>query len=267
VGDDRRATLQDVDPSRAATTDTAYFRFHAATTRTVAPRRVGGRYTTSNAGRAAHLAEDVREVSLKTSETYLLQQHYGAKAVGQCAAWRWRSGDRHPAAARTAVTAFATCSAKPLQRVHVSPPKLPPGRSKIVTFHITTPGGRVRSKRTAGLRRRRVLTGWVVLICQPARPSMNFYESLEAVEAVARHGGLTRIASISRLVALRRRAKKTSYEPTCLKIGCNRCERTAIARGCARLQSSCRAGVGVGARISQSRVLSAYAAAYDCTLR
>ena len=35
--------------------------------------------------------------------------------------------------------------------------------------------------------------GWVVLVWPTGTPSLNFYESIEAVEAVHGHGGLTRI--------------------------------------------------------------------------
>jgi hypothetical protein len=35
--------------------------------------------------------------------------------------------------------------------------------------------------------------GWVVLVWPTGTPSLNFYESIEAVNAVHGHGGLTRI--------------------------------------------------------------------------
>jgi hypothetical protein len=35
--------------------------------------------------------------------------------------------------------------------------------------------------------------GWVVLVWPTGTPSLNFYESIEAVEAVHGHGGSTRI--------------------------------------------------------------------------
>jgi hypothetical protein len=35
--------------------------------------------------------------------------------------------------------------------------------------------------------------GWVVLIWPTGTPSLNFYESIDAVEAVHGHGGATRI--------------------------------------------------------------------------
>ena len=71
---------------------------------------------------------------------------------------------------------------------------LPPGRSRVATFHLLRLEDESGVSGTGWVAEGAVFSnGWVVLIWPTGTPSMNFYESLEAVEAVHGHGGLTRI--------------------------------------------------------------------------
>ncbi|MDQ6673878.1 MAG: hypothetical protein M3069_24570 [Chloroflexota bacterium] len=70
----------------------------------------------------------------------------------------------------------------------------PAGRGRITTFHL------LRDKDESGVsgigwvaEGAVFLNGWVVLVWPSQTPSLNLYPSLEAVEAVHGHGGLTRI--------------------------------------------------------------------------
>lgn len=74
------------------------------------------------------------------------------------------------------------------------PMSLLPGRSHIATFHLLRYEDESGVSGTGWVAEGAVFSnGWVVLIWPTGTPSMNFYESLEAVEAVHGHGGLTRI--------------------------------------------------------------------------
>jgi hypothetical protein len=71
---------------------------------------------------------------------------------------------------------------------------LPAGRSHVATFHLLRLEDESGVSGTGWVAEGAVFSnGWVVLIWPTGTPSMNFYESLEAVEAVHGHGGLTRI--------------------------------------------------------------------------
>jgi hypothetical protein len=71
---------------------------------------------------------------------------------------------------------------------------LPPGRSHVATFHLLRLEDESGVSGTGWVAEGAVFSnGWVVLIWPTGTPSLNFYESLEAVEAVHGHGGLTRI--------------------------------------------------------------------------
>jgi hypothetical protein len=75
-----------------------------------------------------------------------------------------------------------------------TPRSLPPGRSHVATFHLLRFEDESGVSGTGWVAEGAVFSnGWVVLIWPTGTPSLNFYESLEAVEAVHGHGGLTRI--------------------------------------------------------------------------
>jgi len=75
-----------------------------------------------------------------------------------------------------------------------SPTRTPPGRTRIVTFHLLRLEDESGVSGTGWVAEGAVFSnGWVILVWPTGTPSMNFYESLEAVEAVHGHGGLTRI--------------------------------------------------------------------------
>jgi len=81
--------------------------------------------------------------------------------------------------------------------VNSAPPwlgRLPSGRSQVSTFHLLRLADESGVSGIGWVAEGAVFSnGWVVLVWPTGTPSLNFYESLEAVEAVHGHGGLTRI--------------------------------------------------------------------------
>jgi hypothetical protein len=70
----------------------------------------------------------------------------------------------------------------------------PPGRTEIVTFHLLRYEDESGVSGTGWVAEGAVFSnGWVVLISPTGTTSLSFYESIDAVEAVHGHGGLTRI--------------------------------------------------------------------------
>ena len=73
-------------------------------------------------------------------------------------------------------------------------PAEPPRKSTIATFHLMRFEDESGVSGTGWVAEGAVFSnGWVVLIWTSNTPSLNLYTSLEAVEAVHGHGGLTRI--------------------------------------------------------------------------
>jgi hypothetical protein len=71
---------------------------------------------------------------------------------------------------------------------------LPPGRRRISTFHLLRHEDESGVSGTGWVAEGAVFSnGWVVLIWPTVNPSLNLYPSIEALEAVHGHGGLTRI--------------------------------------------------------------------------
>jgi hypothetical protein len=71
---------------------------------------------------------------------------------------------------------------------------LPPGRGRVTTFHLLRHEDESGVSGTGWVAEGAVFSnGWVVLIWPTQTPSLNLYPSLEALEAVHGHGGLTRI--------------------------------------------------------------------------
>lgn len=70
-----------------------------------------------------------------------------------------------------------------------------PGRSVITTFHLLRLSDESGVSGTGWVAEGAVFSnGWVVLVWgTTGTPSLNFYQSIEAVEAVHGHGGSTRI--------------------------------------------------------------------------
>jgi hypothetical protein len=83
---------------------------------------------------------------------------------------------------------FGLTDRKPIPR------RLPPGRRPISTFHLLRLADESGVSGIGWVAEGAVFSnGWVVLVWPTGTPSLNFYESIEAVEAVHGHGGLTRI--------------------------------------------------------------------------
>jgi len=73
-------------------------------------------------------------------------------------------------------------------------PPLPPGRRPIATFHLLRLEDESGVSGTGWVAEGAVFsTGWVALHWLTDTPSMNFYPSIEAVETIHGHGGLTRV--------------------------------------------------------------------------
>ena len=71
---------------------------------------------------------------------------------------------------------------------------LPPGRTHIATFHLLRLADESGVSGVGWVAEGAVFSnGWVVLVWATSTPSLNFYESIDVVEAVHGHGGLTRI--------------------------------------------------------------------------
>jgi hypothetical protein len=78
--------------------------------------------------------------------------------------------------------------------VHAVLTAKPPERSHITTFHLLRLADESGVSGVGWVAEGAVFSnGWVVLVWPTGTPSLNFYESIEAVEAVHGHGGLTRI--------------------------------------------------------------------------
>jgi hypothetical protein len=74
------------------------------------------------------------------------------------------------------------------------PQRLPPGRTEVATFHLLRLADESGVSGIGWVAEGAVFSnGWVVLVWPTGTPSLNFYESIEAVEAVHGHGGRTRI--------------------------------------------------------------------------
>jgi hypothetical protein len=74
------------------------------------------------------------------------------------------------------------------------PRRLPPGRGQISTFHLLRLADESGVSGIGWVAEGAVFSnGWVVLVWPTGTPSLNFYPSIDAVEAVHGHGGLTRI--------------------------------------------------------------------------
>jgi hypothetical protein len=72
--------------------------------------------------------------------------------------------------------------------------RLPPGRTEVATFHLWRASDESGVSGVGWVAEGAVFSnGWVVLVWPTGTPSLNFYESIEAVEAVHGHGGATRI--------------------------------------------------------------------------
>jgi hypothetical protein len=70
----------------------------------------------------------------------------------------------------------------------------PPRTTTIATFHLMRFEDESGVSGTGWVAEGAVFSnGWVVLIWPSTTPSLNLYTSIEAVEAVHGHGGLTRI--------------------------------------------------------------------------
>ena len=77
---------------------------------------------------------------------------------------------------------------------HPIPRRLPPGRATVRTFLLLRLADESGVSGIGWVAEGAVFSnGWVVLVWPTGTPSLNFYESIEAVEAVHGHGGLTRI--------------------------------------------------------------------------
>ena len=73
-------------------------------------------------------------------------------------------------------------------------PELIARRSAIRTFHLLRLEDESGVSGTGWVAEGAIFSnGWVVLVWRTGTPSLNFYESIDAVSAVHGHGGLTRI--------------------------------------------------------------------------
>jgi hypothetical protein len=71
---------------------------------------------------------------------------------------------------------------------------LPDGRQPIATFHLLRLEDESGVSGTGWVAEGAVFSnGWVVLVWPTETPSLNFYQSIEDVEAIHGHGGQTRI--------------------------------------------------------------------------
>lgn len=69
-----------------------------------------------------------------------------------------------------------------------------PGRGEIATFHLLRLDDESGVSGIGWVAEGAVFSnGWVVLVWPTGTPSLNFYESIDDVEAVHGHGGRTRI--------------------------------------------------------------------------
>jgi hypothetical protein len=80
-----------------------------------------------------------------------------------------------------------------MTRTH-TPIRMPPTRTRVRTFHLLRLEDESGVSGTGWVAEGAVFSnGWVALIWLTDTPSLNFYPSIEAVEAIHGHGGLTRI--------------------------------------------------------------------------
>ena len=74
------------------------------------------------------------------------------------------------------------------------PRKLPPGRQRIATFHLLRLKDESGVSGTGWVAEGAIFSsGWVALYWLTDTPSMNFYPSIDAVEAIHGHNGRTRV--------------------------------------------------------------------------
>jgi hypothetical protein len=74
------------------------------------------------------------------------------------------------------------------------PTRLPPTRTHVRTFHLLRLEDESGVSGTGWVAEGAVFSnGWVALIWLTETPSLNFYPTIEAVEAIHGHGGLTRV--------------------------------------------------------------------------
>ncbi len=80
------------------------------------------------------------------------------------------------------------------QLARPTPRRLPPGRRPVQTFHLLRLEDESGVSGTGWVAEGAVFSnGWVALTWLGETPSLNFYPSVEAVEAIHGHGGATRI--------------------------------------------------------------------------
>jgi len=80
------------------------------------------------------------------------------------------------------------------QLTRPTPRRLPAGRRAIQTFHLLRLEDESGVSGTGWVAEGAVFSnGWVALTWLGETPSLNFYPSIEAVEAIHGHGGATRI--------------------------------------------------------------------------
>jgi hypothetical protein len=71
---------------------------------------------------------------------------------------------------------------------------LPPTRTQVRTFHLLRLEDESGVSGTGWVAEGAVFSnGWVALIWLTDTPSLNFYPSIQAVESIHGHGGLTRV--------------------------------------------------------------------------
>jgi hypothetical protein len=74
------------------------------------------------------------------------------------------------------------------------PFRLPPTRTQVRTFHLLRLEDESGVSGTGWVAEGAVFSnGWVALIWLTETPSLNFYPSIQAVESIHGHGGLTRV--------------------------------------------------------------------------
>ena len=74
------------------------------------------------------------------------------------------------------------------------PIRMPPTRTRVRTFHLLRLEDESGVSGTGWVAEGVVFSnGWVSLIWLTDTPSLNFYPTIEAVEAIHGHGGLTRV--------------------------------------------------------------------------
>lgn len=75
-----------------------------------------------------------------------------------------------------------------------SPIHGPPARTQVRTFHLLRLEDESGVSGTGWVAEGAVFSnGWVALIWLTDTPSLNFYPSIEAVQSIHGHGGLTRV--------------------------------------------------------------------------